>query len=66
MFIDLRIGNDKKALENLFEANMENVAVSNENHRVERNAKIRDDLYFESTQESKEFKNRPRDIAFGK
>lgn len=42
MLIDLRIGNDQKALENLFEANMENVAVSNENNRMKRDKGIRE------------------------
>ena len=38
LLIDLRIGNDKKALENLFEANMESIAVGNENARLRKEA----------------------------
>lgn len=45
LIIDLRIGNDKKMLNNLFNANKENVAVANENARKRRNAELVAELY---------------------
>ena len=45
LIIDLRIGNNKEFLANLFEANRQNVAISNENTRLARNKNIREDVY---------------------
>ena len=45
LIIDLKIGNDKKALNNLFNANKENVAIANENARKRRNTALAKEIY---------------------
>ena len=45
LIIDLRVGNNKKALENLFDANRANIAISNENKRLMKNSRLREDVY---------------------
>lgn len=74
LLIDLRIGNDQKALENLFEANMENAAITSENNRLKKDNKVQQDIYgvqYQNIQDefayqSHHMAERPDEIGIGK
>ena len=72
LIIDLKVGNDKKALENLFDANRANIAISNENKRLNKNSRLREDVYgfkeeyIDTDHDRRGFLNRPEQLNFGR
>ena len=71
LIIDLKVGNNKKVLENLFDANRANIAISNENKRLNKNSRLREDVYgvkeehVDTDHDKRNFLDRPDQMNLG-